>query len=102
VQNIENIDRIIDLYIEKDSLYFLVFNKLVTQEDYQNSSRLFHFAFSSDRSILQPLGYERTGLVNEDYKEPIAGKNKITGLQDSIFSELKGPVRKEKEQRGYR
>ena len=96
VQNIRNIDRIIDLYIEKDSLYFLVFNKLVTKENYKTSSRLFHFAFNSDPDLLKPLGYERTGLVDEDYKELVAGKDKLTELQDSLFSELKDLYAKRK------
>lgn len=90
VQNIKNIDRIINIYIEKDSLYFFIFNKIVDYQDYKNYPRFFHVAFTSDMSdLLNPIGYERTGLVDEDYKELVAGKDKLTGVQDSIFSELK-------------
>ena len=90
LQNIRNTDRIIDLYIWKDSLYFKVFNGFVKYEDYKENPRLFHFAFAPDMSdLLNPIGYERTGLVDEDYKELVAGKDKLTRVQDSLLSELK-------------
>ncbi|WP_445384144.1 DUF6090 family protein [Robiginitalea sp. IMCC44478] len=90
LQNIQNTDRIIDLYIEKDSLYFYLFNGFADYEDYKKYPRLFHFAFMDDMTtLINPLGYERTGLVDEDYKELITGKDKLTRLQDSILSELK-------------
>ena len=79
VQNIKNIDRIIDLYLEKDSLYFKVLNRKVGPEDYERNPRLFLFAFQ----------WYRTGLMDEDFKALIAEKNNLTELQDSLLSELK-------------
>jgi hypothetical protein len=90
VQNIKNIDRIINLYIEKDSIYFKVLNRMVSYEDYKEYPRLFHIAFTSDMTnIMNPLSTERTGLVDEDFKELLTGKNNLTEQQDSLFSELK-------------
>ena len=79
VQNIKNVDRIIDLYLEKDSLYFKVLNRKVGPEDYETNPRLFLFAFE----------WYRTGLMDEDFNALIAEKNNLTELQDSLFSELK-------------
>ena len=79
VQNIENIDRQINLYIYKDSLYFKVLNKRVDFEDYIASPNLFFFVFD----------WDRISLVDDGFKELVAGSNKFTDLQDSIFVELK-------------
>jgi|GEM_PF-702216 len=79
VENIKNIDGIINLYIQKDSLYFKVLNKRVKDKDYKASSFLFHF----------PLLYDRTSLVDEGFKELLARKHNLTEQQDSIFLELK-------------
>jgi hypothetical protein len=90
VQNIKNIDRIIDIYILKDSLYFKVLNKRVEYEDYKASPLLFHFPYTEDRtSLVDPLTFEWTSLVDDDFKELLARKNNLTERQDSIFSELK-------------
>jgi hypothetical protein len=90
VQNIKNIDRIIDIYILKDSLYFIVLNKKVEYEDYKASFLLFHFALTTDDwRVVDPLTFERTSLVDDDFKELLARKDNLTELQDSIFSELK-------------
>ena len=79
VQNIKSIDRVIDLYLLKDSLYFKVFNKKVDHNDYKKSRILSVF----------PLLYRRTSLVDDDFNELISKKNELTELQDSLFSELK-------------
>ena len=78
-QNIKNVDRIINLYIQKDSLYFKVLNRKVKHQDYRASEMLFYF----------PFNWDRTSLVEEDFKELLAKKRNLTGRQDSIFSELK-------------
>ncbi|WP_297695303.1 hypothetical protein [uncultured Eudoraea sp.] len=79
VHNIENIDRILNTMIFKDSLFFEVLEKRIEHEDYEASSILFGF----------PAMYDRTSLVDEDFRELLARKNNLTKLQDSIFSELK-------------
>ncbi len=90
VQNIKNIDRIIDIYILKDSLYFKVLNKRVEYEDYKASPLLFHFALTTDGwGIVDPLAFEWTSLMDDDFKELLARKDNLTEPQDSIFSELK-------------
>ena len=77
--NIENIDRILDLYLKKDSIYFKVLNKKVEYEDYKTNDELFTFL----------LEWDRTSLVDDDFKTLLTGKNNLTKLQDSIFLELK-------------
>lgn len=77
--NIENIDRILNLYLKKDSIYFKVLNKLVKPEDYRANDEFFTFL----------LEWDRTSLVEDDFKTLLAGKNNLTRLQDSIFAELK-------------
>ncbi|UCE70383.1 MAG: hypothetical protein JSW57_05725 [Flavobacteriaceae bacterium] len=79
VQNIDNIDRRINEYIDKDSFYFKVLNKRVNYEDYIASPNLFGFVF----------GWDRVSLVDDGFKELLAGKNNLTEFQDSIFIELK-------------
>ncbi|MDH3699526.1 MAG: hypothetical protein OEQ81_12745 [Flavobacteriaceae bacterium] len=90
VQNIKNIDRKLDIYILKDSLYFKVLIKRVEYEDYKESPSLFNFALTTDGwGIVDPLTYEWTSLVDDDFKELLARKDNLTEPQDSIFSELK-------------
>lgn len=79
IQNIENIDVILNILIRKDTFYFKVLEKGVDYEDYKASFQLFSF----------PFQYDRTSLVDDDFKELVSKKNKLTGLQDSLFSELK-------------
>ncbi|WP_445384079.1 DUF6090 family protein [Robiginitalea sp. IMCC44478] len=79
VQNIEEIDKIINTYLVKDSLYFIVFNKKVDYEDYKKTYNLFGFTHL----------WMRTNLMDGDYQELLAGKNNLTELQDSILSELR-------------
>ena len=79
VQNIENLDRIINILIQKDTFYFKVLEQGVQYKDYKASYLLFSF----------PLIYDRTSLVDDDFKELVSKKNKLTRLQDSLFSELK-------------
>ena len=88
--NIKSIDRVIDSYVLKDSLYFIVLNKLVKYEDYKASPLLFHFPLSYDRTNLErPLMPSSASLVDDDFNELLARKNNLTEQQDSLFSELK-------------
>ena len=90
VLNIKSIDRVIDDYILKDSLYFKVLNNLADFEDYKASPLLFHFPLSYDRSnLMRPLMPKSASLVNDDFNELLARKDHLNKLQDSIFSELK-------------
>ena len=91
LQNIKSIDRIIDIYIVKDSLYFEVLKKNVDHEDYKNSLFLSSF----------PNWWNRTSLVDEDFKELLSRKENLTELQDSIFSELKELYSKRKVNTDY-
>ncbi|WP_194419543.1 hypothetical protein [Muriicola marianensis] len=79
VLNIDNIDRVLKYYLEKDPIYFKVLNKKVEPEDYRENDNLF--------TLL--MEWERTTLVDDDFKALLAGKENLTEQQDSIFSELK-------------
>ena len=79
VLNIDNIDRVLEYYLEKDPIYFKVFNKKVEPEDYRANNKLFTFL----------MEWERTSLVDDDFKALLARKYNLTEQQDSIFSELK-------------
>lgn len=79
VLNIKNIDRIMGLHLWKDSLYFIVFNEQLEYDDYRNSRDLSIFVYM----------YDRTSLVEEDFKELVSEKGNLTKLQDSLFSELR-------------
>jgi hypothetical protein len=90
VFNIKSIDKVIDTYLLKDSLYFKVLNHLVAYEDYKASPLLFHFPLSYDRTNLsRPLMPGSASLVDDDFNELLARKNNLTEKQDSLFSELK-------------
>ncbi|MDX1314033.1 MAG: hypothetical protein R3356_00910, partial [Eudoraea sp.] len=72
VLNIKSIDRVIDSYVLKDSLYFKVLNKLVKFEDYKASPLLFHFPLSYDRTnLMRPLMPSSASLVDDDFNELI-------------------------------
>jgi hypothetical protein len=80
VQNIAKIDRVIDLYLRKDSLYYKVLNKKVEFKDYKDTPPdLFQFLF----------WWLVCELVDDNYNELLTRKSNLTPLQDSIFSDLK-------------
>ena len=79
VLNIKNIDRVLNLYLRKDTLYFDVLNKNLKPEDYKANGEMFRL----------PFIWHRASLVDEDFKALLSGKNNLTEQQDSIFTDLK-------------
>ena len=77
VQNIEEIDRILDIYINEQPYYFKVLHKKVDYEDYKNG-----FPYLPNR-------WQRTNLTDGDFRELLSEKKNLTELQDSILAELR-------------
>ena len=80
VQNIKDVDRVLNVHISQDTLFFKVLNKKIGYEDYKEFP-IVYFDF--------PLNLHTADLVDDDYKGFISRKSELTELEDSLLSEIK-------------